>query len=88
MKGPYELSDARWAELRANPWLLPPADYTRPAQRFIGMQLCLWDPAPLGEWGQLWLPVCLYCLRGPLSEAQVTCGQCQHGWKVGTGWVP
>jgi hypothetical protein len=68
-----------------NPWLLPPLP-DQPRRKFIGIQLCQWDDDPAEDWGLVWFPVCLYCLRGPLDEGRVACGECVHDHRVGSGW--
>jgi hypothetical protein len=57
-----------------SPWTTPPP----PGQshRWIDGQFCAWDPEPAEVWGQIWIPVCTACRRGPLMSGQVTCGVC------------
>lgn len=41
--------------------------------REINGQLCVWDDDPEEDFGQLWIPVCRMCLRGPLNKGQQYC---------------
>jgi hypothetical protein len=56
-----------------NPWPVPPNQTGM--VRWINGQLCEWDDAPAVEFGQIWVPVCIWCHRGPLDAGSgLTCG--------------
>jgi len=58
-----------------NPWFDRPNDVDE--EREIEGQLCIWDDSPREEFGQVWIPVCSGCYRGPLSKGELTCGECE-----------
>jgi hypothetical protein len=46
--------------------------------RFFNGQLEAWDDTPPECFGQVWMPVCIWCRGGPLSEHEgLTCGLCK-----------
>ena len=45
---------------------------------FINGQFCIWDDDPEISFGQVWMPVCIWCKRGPLSSWDgLTCEDCR-----------
>jgi hypothetical protein len=54
--------------------LAPPRGAER--WRWIDGQLCRWDDDPAEDFGQVWVPVCPWCRRGPLARGERTCGDC------------
>ena len=65
-RGDRVLTDA------SNPWLDPPGN---PAEsRIIDGQFCVWDDGSFDEFGQIWIPVCPDCRRGPLDKGEYYCG--------------
>jgi hypothetical protein len=64
--------------MSVNPWLQRPHD---PSQtRWIDGQYCIWDDAPLEEFGQIWIPVCPVCKRGPVDKGNVYCDEHPNGF--------
>lgn len=44
---------------------------------FYNGQLNVWDDDPEESFGQVWMPVCIWCKRGPLSSWDgLTCNEC------------
>lgn len=39
-------------------------------------QLCIWDDDPPESFGQLWMPVCVWCHNGPLAAGDLVCREC------------
>ena len=39
-------------------------------------RLWVWDDEPAELFGQIWMPVCLWCHAGPLNDGEVLCGGC------------
>jgi hypothetical protein len=46
--------------------------------RVIDGRLHAWDDDPPEEFGQLWIPVCGACRRGPLVAGERFCGDCRE----------
>lgn len=55
-----------------NPWFQVPDDPTE--TREIEGQLCMWDNDALECFGQMWIPVCRTCRRGPINKDEQMCG--------------
>lgn len=46
---------------------------------FIDGQMCVWDDSPAISFGQIWMPVCIWCRRGPLNfHTGLTCPDCSN----------
>jgi hypothetical protein len=47
--------------------------------RIIFGQYCVWDDSPAECFGQMWIPVCVWDRRGPLSgDDGLTCPECRQ----------
>lgn len=66
----------------SDPTFTPP---NRPGMvRFIDGQLCEWDDEPPEMFGQIWVPVCIWCRNGPLDQGRLACDVCPNGnWSIG-----
>ncbi len=62
-----------------NPWFQRPDDLHE--RREIKGQLCIWDDDPIADFGQIWMPICPDCGRGPLDQGQRYC----HGTECKVG---
>ena len=57
-----------------NPWIDPP--WPGQTHKHIDGVLVEWDNEPPELFGQIWIPVCAWCRRGPLNSGVKTCGEC------------
>jgi hypothetical protein len=79
-KGYHKRCPGRWCTCSCHPREGVPARLVPPRGteqfRWIDGQLCRWDDDPAEDFGQVWVPVCAWCRRGPLASGERTCGAC------------